>query len=721
MATTTGPTREIGQAVRAPVGVPSQGSLLVPNFLTEDNEYLRELRFPLSVREYNRMANDAQVNGLYLGATLPIRRYRWYIDPNDARDEVAQAVADDFGLPVLDGDPPNGRLRDRFSHDDHLRTALLAPCRYGFYPFEIVGRIDDQGRWRLAKLAPRPPVTVAQIFVEKTGDLDGLRQNIAAFEPRGNVLATVPPIIPVSQLAMYSWDREGGNWFGRSMLRSIYGNWLRKNDLLRISMEEQRRNGMGVPVAEQTVAGTDPKAVEEGQRVASAWRAGENAGASMPFGMRMRLLGVEGQVPDVMRKVEYEDGQMARSWLQMFAELGQTKSGNRALGEVFVEFFADGQETIAHWYALETTKQVIELWVELNYGPAEQTPKLAYQRNEDPELAVADLVSLIDAGAITVDPELEDVLRERYKLPDKPAGEAAQAQGSPPARIGEPAAARSGTTEVGRRVGRRPLFAAARASLQTPTLFRRELFPHEAQAGTDFEAMDAEWRSAVDDLLSEWEGVTQAEINDLVSQVKAAGSLSDLADVAAAPAGASVLSAAMRQVARDGLSAARAEAGAQGVSLPEPDLATVDDVLDQRAAAVDTLLAKSLSEAGGRKALMLAGGALENDQIAGGVRDHLEGLSTAYLADRLGGAVTSAQNYGRVAAFKEAEQSGQAGRYYASELLDESTCENCAEEDGTEFDSLADAEQAYPTGGYSECLGGDRCRGTVVAVFGEQE
>jgi hypothetical protein len=719
MATTTGPTREIGQAVRAPVGVPTSGALAVPNFLTDYDEYLKDLRFPLSVREYGRMANDAQVNGLYLGTTLPIRRYRWYIDPNDARDQVVQDVADDFGLPILDGTPPKGRLRDRFSHDDHLRTALLSPCRYGFYPFEIVGRIDDQGRWRLAKLAPRPPSTIAQVFVEKTGDLDGIKQNIATFGT-GNALGFVPPFIPVSQLAMYSWEREGGNWFGRSMLRAIYGNWLRKNDLLRISMEEQRRNGMGVPVAQQTQPTADPAAAEKAQQVASAWRTGETAGAFMPYGYDIRLKGVEGQVPDVLKKVEYEDSQMARAWLQMFAELGQTKSGNRALGEVFVDFFADGQETIAHWYALETTKQVIELHTELNYGPDEQAPKLAYERNENPELAVADLVNLIDAGAITVDPELEDVLRERYKLPDKPEGETASGQGSPPARIGAPAAARKGARADRPRGGRRPLFAAARAALAEPTAFRRELLPHEVRAATDFESMDAEWRSALDQLLADWENVTQSEIDDLVDQVQASGSLGDLAAVAAVPGGSPVLADAMRQVARDGLSAARAEASSQGTSIEEPDLAPVDTVLGQRAEAIDGLLARSLSEAGGRKAVMLAGGSLDNGQIATGVRDHLEGLSTAYLADRLGGALTSAQNYGRVAAFRQAEQAGQSASYYASELLDENTCDPCAAEDGTEFGSLAEAEQDYPTGGFAECLGGDRCRGTVVAVYGEE-
>jgi hypothetical protein len=57
--------------------------------------------------------------------------------------------------------------------------------------------------------------------------------------------------------------------------------------------------------------------------------------------------------------------------------------------------------------------------------------------------------------------------------------------------------------------------------------------------------------------------------------------------------------------------------------------------------------------------------------------------------------------------------------YYASEILDANTCERASAEDGTAFGSLADAEDAYASGGYSECEGGLRCRGIVVAVWSD--
>jgi hypothetical protein len=65
--------------------------------------------------------------------------------------------------------------------------------------------------------------------------------------------------------------------------------------------------------------------------------------------------------------------------------------------------------------------------------------------------------------------------------------------------------------------------------------------------------------------------------------------------------------------------------------------------------------------------------------------------------------------------------SERAEAFYASELLDSRTCGPCAAVDGLAFAELADAHRLYPTGGYVDCLGGPRCRGTVVAVMRESE
>jgi hypothetical protein len=75
----------------------------------------------------------------------------------------------------------------------------------------------------------------------------------------------------------------------------------------------------------------------------------------------MRLVGVEGSLPDTLASIKYHDEQMARRFLAMFMQLGSTETGSRALGQSFVDFFALAQESIATDYTKVTNEHIIEV------------------------------------------------------------------------------------------------------------------------------------------------------------------------------------------------------------------------------------------------------------------------------------------------------------------------------------------------------------------------
>jgi hypothetical protein len=80
----------------------------------------------------------------------------------------------------------------------------------------------------------------------------------------------------------------------------------------------------------------------------------------------------------------------------------------------------------------------------------------------------------------------------------------------------------------------------------------------------------------------------------------------------------------------------------------------------------------------------------------------------------LGGSLTNAQNTGRIETLRAAPEAA----YYANETLDGNTCRYCREVDGRWLgNSLDEVETTYPNGGYVNCQGRERCRGTVVAVW----
>jgi hypothetical protein len=81
--------------------------------------------------------------------------------------------------------------------------------------------------------------------------------------------------------------------------------------------------------------------------------------------------------------------------------------------------------------------------------------------------------------------------------------------------------------------------------------------------------------------------------------------------------------------------------------------------------------------------------------------------------------MSAAQNGARIATFLN----GPSADLYASELNDRNTCSPCTAVDGTYIGNTTDeniADQVaalYPNGGYADCAGGDRCRGTVIADY----
>ena len=73
------PTTERGRGVSTNLdftGLNSWGQWI------DDAEQTPDLQWPRSIETFDNMRNDAQCQGLYLGATAAIVRYGWYINPN---------------------------------------------------------------------------------------------------------------------------------------------------------------------------------------------------------------------------------------------------------------------------------------------------------------------------------------------------------------------------------------------------------------------------------------------------------------------------------------------------------------------------------------------------------------------------------------------------------------------------------------------------------------
>lgn len=379
------------------------------NWWLYENETTPELIWPQSVYVYDQMRRqDAQVGSVLRAVTETLLRTPWRIDPAGARARVVKFVADDLGLPIV-GKPaaPPPRLKDRFSWPSHLREALLM-LPYGHSYFEQVYRpTDDGSAMHLRKLAYRPAKTIERIDVASDGGLVAIKQWWTATNTR-------PEPIPVSRLVAYIHAKEGGNWLGTSILRNCYKNWLLKDRLLRVQAQTIERNGMGIPLYTAAETETDLTA---GLGMATSWRAGEAAGSAVPYGATLKLVGVEGTLPDALPVIEYHDAQIARAVLAHFLNLGQ-QTGSWALGTTFADFFTMSLQTLAEQIRDTATQHIVEDLVDINFGEAEPAPRLVFDEIGSRQAATAQAIkTLVDAGVIHPDQVLEESSRQQYGLP----------------------------------------------------------------------------------------------------------------------------------------------------------------------------------------------------------------------------------------------------------------------------------------------------------------
>jgi hypothetical protein len=260
--------------------------------------------------------------------------------------------------------------------------------------------------------------------------------------------------------------------------------------------------------------------------------------------------------------------------------------------------------------------------------------------------------------------------------------------------------------------GSRRLTVSVRLAAAEP----REPTAIERQSGVDFAQVAEQHAAALDALLEQWPEIADEQRAELAAQIETAvdenpDGLGALTVTSAAAA--ILLTTAMTELAAKSAAAQVAEAQQQGARLAMPEI--TEETVRADAEAVAAAMAASTASTAGRTAAQALGTG-DGRHISTTTLDHLAKLSDRFLRDQLGGALSTAQARGRYAALY-----GYDGPVdvYASEINDTNACAPCRAIDGRRFDSLDEAMGQYGAGKYVGCLGGARCRGQLVAVFGQ--
>jgi Peptidase C39 family/Protein of unknown function (DUF935) len=402
------------------------GTPILSGFVTELGEYNAQLRGRSGLPIYEKMRrSDADVAALLAAIKLPIRAAEFRIVPgveeNEPEYKFAKELADFATECLFGGLEYTNSLGMHFSQrfEAVLDNALLC-LDFGCSGYEDLWRVD--GKYiRLHRLAPRLPLTFYRFHTEPDGET---LKSIEQWGYRGATFVNVA--VPADKFTLFSLRQEGGNFYGRSILREAYQHWFIKNALYRIDSIACERNGAGVPVIT-----LPPNPASEDKATAFNFvqnlSVHEATGIALPNGAKFELVATTGTEHKIMPSIQHHSEMICRSGLAMFMTLGTTQSGSRALGNTMVDFFQLSEEATAKFICDTITQTTIRRLCDLNFYRGEGKP-LPYPKLIVPHISVLNPVELFtalkDIATATVDliqpdDETENYIRKKVGLPLK--------------------------------------------------------------------------------------------------------------------------------------------------------------------------------------------------------------------------------------------------------------------------------------------------------------
>lgn len=375
-------------------------------------DYNRLFDGKLGIAIYDQMGrSDAQTGAAADIIKLPLRSSSHKVIPPEDPTKQEIAIADACNLALFEP----GVMRESW---DFYYRHLLMRIDYGFGLLEKEWMFDeDSGVYRFARLHPRLPKTVDKW---DTDNRTGVLRNIVQYTSIDGRLVYLT--IPAEFAVLSSREREGDNWFGKSIYRRIYKHWFYKDEAYRIDGIRLDRYGVGIPVA--TIA--EGHSVNEGELdeiedILQNMRSNARAYFIETSGVTFRILVPEGQggASGLNDSVEHHDQKIVTGVLATFIsdhQEGLNTNRTSRLADIFLHSLK--AEAAAIDGDIDT--QLVRPFCDVNFDmsvnryPRKVTSGLSDITIE--QLATV-LQPFVTAGLIQPDDNIEAALRKLLSLP----------------------------------------------------------------------------------------------------------------------------------------------------------------------------------------------------------------------------------------------------------------------------------------------------------------
>jgi hypothetical protein len=352
------------------------------------------------------------------------------IENDPVAEELARYANEAFGF-----DGYSGQMT--MSWEDQL-CYLFEFIPLGYRYAEEIYKVgpDSQGKIKvwLDSYADREPSAHSRWLSRDSQKLDGVIQNTVG-------TTYTPEPIPANKLLLLTLNRTGSNFEGVGMLRPVWWWWRTKqrvSNLMCVGLDR-----WAIPTPKVTVNRSEAEAmglsdgdidamVDDAEAQAQSFLAAEQSylveNAAVTFSSYETSPYLYSQGP--LDIIKLADSQIAASFLTQFADLGNTETGSRSVGEIHLSVFRRAAINLCDLVATQVSGVdrrgggTIGRLIRWNYGLVDPSklPKLTHTGLDTDDLAesLGMLPGLVQAGLLTPDDELERAIRERLGAGDLP-------------------------------------------------------------------------------------------------------------------------------------------------------------------------------------------------------------------------------------------------------------------------------------------------------------
>jgi hypothetical protein len=386
------------------------------------SEYNEELRGLNGLRVYDKMRrNDGTVRGTLRLIKTPVLSANWFMKP--ASDSAKDKKIADFVWKNL-------TQWQSVSWSQFLTESLLC-LDFGHYMFEkVYARGEDvtsdplaKGKIVWKKFGPRHPMDVKEWLFDDNGG----PKSVTVYNQGGpstllnGVMMSSPPFprvqeatIPISKMLVFSFDKEGGNIEGISVLRSAYKHWYYKDNLYKIDAIQKERHGIGVPIIKlpEGFKDSDKRLADE---IGRNLRTNERAHIVLPPRWEIMFAKLEGQPVNALESAEHHDKQIRANVLAPFLDnASTTKEEDQAMFLKGTRFIADVVIDTINKFAIP---QLVDYnWSRVGSGYPQLRARRIGEQADWRTMSFA-VRNYVGAGIIRPDDKLEEALRDEMGLP----------------------------------------------------------------------------------------------------------------------------------------------------------------------------------------------------------------------------------------------------------------------------------------------------------------